>query len=355
MQYQPDVPGAHAHFRFRLVLLRPNCEKFCAIRRGRSAMELRHLRYLVALADELHFGRAALRLNISQPPLSQQIRQLEDELGVRLFERNKRQVQLTEAGRRIVTEACQVLGQVDHLVRVAAHVGAGELGHLSIGTPVGMNEVLIDTLRIFAKRFPAVHIELQYMSTANQIEGLRQDRIRVGFLSMPVEDQASLVLEVVRREQFGVALPPEHPLTKCARIPVRALADERFILFPRRINPGFYDVVIAMCRRAGFSLKVWHEVDNLVASLNLVRAELGMAFCPLPMQKFFPDIVIRPLDEPPLHVEYAVAYRRDTHTPVLESFLDVVRQVARRLRLHEEGDEPRARARVVRRPIRKRS
>ena len=319
-------------------------------------MELRHLRYLVAVADELHFGRAAIRLNISQPPLSQQIRQLEDELGVRLFERNKRQVQLTEAGRRIVTEAYQVLGQVDHLVKMAAQAGAGEIGHLSIGTPVGMNEVLIDTLRIFAKRFPAVHIDLQYMSTAHQIEGLRQDRIRVGFLSLPVEDQASLALEVVWRERFGIALPPEHPLTKYERIPVRALAEERFILFPRRIHPGFYDVVIALCRRAGFSLKVWHEVDDLVASLNLVRADLGVAFCPVSMQKFFTDITIRPLDEPTLHVQYAVAYKRDTHTPVLESFLGVVRQVARRLRSPEAGDESPARARrVVRRPIRERS
>jgi DNA-binding transcriptional LysR family regulator len=316
-------------------------------------MELRHLRYLVALADELHFGRAALRLNISQPPLSQQIRQLEDELGVKLFERNKRQVQLTEAGRRIVTEAYQVLGQVDHLVNMATQAGAGEIGHLSIGTPVGMNDVLIDTLRIFAKRFPAVHIELQYMSTANQIEALRQDRIRVGFLSLPVEDQASLVLEVVRREQFGIALPPEHPLTTYERIPVRALADERFILFPRRVSPGFYDVVIALCRRAGISLKVWHEVDNLVASLNLVRADLGVAFCPVPMQKFFTDIVIRPLDEPPLHVEYAVAFKRDTRTPVSDSFLDVVRQVARRLRLRDASEESPARARrVARRAIR---
>jgi DNA-binding transcriptional LysR family regulator len=316
-------------------------------------MELRHLRYLVALADELHFGRAALRLNISQPPLSQQIRQLEDELGVRLFERNKRQVQLTEAGRRIVTEAYLVLGQVDHLVNMATQAGAGEIGHLSIGTPIGMNDVLIDTLRIFAKRFPAVHIELQYMSTANQIEALRQDRIRVGFLSLPVEDQASLALEVVRREQFGIALPPEHPLTKYERIPVRALAEERFILFPRRVSPGFYDVVIALCRHAGISLKVWHEVDNLVASLNLVRAGLGVAFCPVPMQKFFTDVVIRPLDEPPLHVEYAVAFKRDTRTPVSDSFLDVVRQVARRLRLRDASEESPARARrVARRPIR---
>src|SRR5262245_12489396 len=151
-------------------------------------MELRHLRYLVAVAEELHLGRAAIRLHISQPPLSQQIRQLEEELGVQLFERTKREVRLTEAGRRIVTEAHEVLRQVDHFSNVAARASEGAIGHLSVAGPGGVNEILVETLRVFAKQYPGVRIELQFMNTGLQIEALRERRIQVGFLNMPVND-----------------------------------------------------------------------------------------------------------------------------------------------------------------------
>jgi len=162
-------------------------------------VELRHLRYLVAVAEELHFGRAAIRLNISQPPLSQQIRQLEEELGVRLFQRTKREVRLTAAGKRIVSEAHQVLGQIDHFARVAAQAGEGEIGHLSLGVPGGDNEVLVEAMKLLGRRYPGVRIELQYMTTGLQIEALRERRIHVGFLNLPVQE-AGLVLETVRSE-----------------------------------------------------------------------------------------------------------------------------------------------------------
>src|SRR5678816_1650277 len=116
-------------------------------------MDLRHLRYLVAVAEELHFGRAAIRLNISQPPLSQQIRQLEKELGVELFQRNKREVRLTDAGKRVVDEAYRVLSQIDHFTKVAAQAGGGEIGHLSVGVPGGVNEILVQTLKAVARRY----------------------------------------------------------------------------------------------------------------------------------------------------------------------------------------------------------
>src|SRR5262245_14269300 len=146
-------------------------------------MELRHLPYLVAVAEELHFGRAAIRLHISQPPLSQQIRQLEEELGVKLFERTKREVRLTEAGKRIVNEAHQVLSQVNHFTKVASRAGEGSIGNLSVAGPGGVNEILVDTLRVFANRYPGVHIELQFMNTGMQIEALREGRIQAGFLN----------------------------------------------------------------------------------------------------------------------------------------------------------------------------
>lgn len=292
-------------------------------------MELRHLRYLVAVAEELHFGRAATRLNISQPPLSQQIRQLEEELGVRLFQRNKREVHLTEAGKRIVSEAHQVLSQVDHFTRIAAQAGEGEIGHLSVGAVGGISEMLVEALRVFAARYPRVRIELQYMTTGMQIESLREGRIRIGFLNLPVQE-AALASETVRREPLWLALPKGHPLTRYRRVPLAALADQRFILFPRRVTPGLHDTVAAMCRNAGIALNVIHEVDSVTASMTLVSAGLGISFCTPSTQKLWTAITCLRFREPVPFVEYGMAYRRDAQSPVLNSFLSVMRQTARK-------------------------
>jgi DNA-binding transcriptional LysR family regulator len=292
-------------------------------------MELRHLRYLVAVAEELHFGRAAIRLHISQPPLSQQIRQLEEELGVKLFNRTKREVRLTEPGKRIVNEAYQVLSEVDHFINVASRASEGAIGHLSIAGPGGVNEILVETLRVFSNRYPGVHIELQFMSTGLQIEALRESRIQVGYLNLPVSDP-NLVLETVRREPMWIAVPKSHPLACHSRVPLAELADERFILFARRSSPGLHDLITATCRNAGFSLNVAHEVDNVIASLTLVTAGLGLAFCSPSMQKLWPDVVFRPIREAVPPLEYAVAYRREAHSPVLDSFLRVVRETAKK-------------------------
>src|ERR1041384_8298836 len=132
-------------------------------------MELRHLRYLRAVAEELNFGRAAIKLRISQPPLSQQIRQLEEELGVRLFDRTKRQVKLTEAGKRIVVEAQQILSQVDSFVSLASRASEGSIGRLAVAGQAVLNEVLVETLRVFAHQYPGVRIELHFMNTASQV------------------------------------------------------------------------------------------------------------------------------------------------------------------------------------------
>ena len=292
-------------------------------------MDLRHLRYLIAVAEELHFGRAATRLHISQPPLSQQIRQLEEELGVKLFHRTKREVRLTEAGKRIVSEAEQVLAQVEKFTKVAAQAGEGEIGYLSIGVPGGMNEILVETLRVFCKRAPGVHIELQYMSTGTQIEALREGRLHVGFVNSPVYD-AALATESILKESLWIAMPKNHPLTKFKRLPITALADQRFILFPRRVTPGLHDLIASMCRAEGFNLNVVHEADSIQGALTLVNAELGIAFSNPAMQRLWPELVFRPLQNSEFQVEHAIAYRRDAQSPVLDSFLRTLRQFTRK-------------------------
>ena len=287
-------------------------------------MELRHLRYLVAVAEELHFGRAAIRLNISQPPLSQQIRQLEEELGVRLFQRTKREVRLTEAGKRVVDEAYQVLGRMEHFCNVAARAGEGEIGHLSVGVPLGVHEVLVDTLRLLGQEHPGLRIELRYMTTGSQIEALREGSIGIGFLNLPVFESA-LVLERISSERLCLAFPKDHPLLRHRSVPLAALQNQPMILFPRRVTPGLHDSITSLCRDAGFTLNVVHEVDSIVGSLTLVSAGLGIAFCTPSIQKLWPDVAIRPVREPAV-VEQAVAYRRDAQSPVLETFLRVMRQ-----------------------------
>src|SRR5215510_3811000 len=215
-------------------------------------MELRHLRYLVAVAEELHFGRAAIRLNISQPPLSHQIRQLEEELGVRLFDRTKREVRLTEAGRRLVEEARSVLGRVDHLSAVASRAGSGEIGHLAVGVPGGgANPILIKVLEVFGKQYPGVRIELHYMSTGAQIEELREGRLGVGFVNLPIQ-APFLATEMILREPLCLALPTGHRLAKQKTVTLTALEGEPMILFPRRVTPGVHDTITGMCREAGF-------------------------------------------------------------------------------------------------------
>jgi DNA-binding transcriptional LysR family regulator len=291
-------------------------------------MEFRHLRYLVAVAEELHFGRAAIRLNISQPPLSQQIRQLEEELGVQLFERTKREVRLTDAGRRLVNEAHQVLGRIDHFSKVAAQAGEGEIGHLSVGVTGGVNPILVETLRLLGKKYPGVRIELQYMSTGVQIEALREGRIEIGFLNLPVQQQ-ELIVERTTTEPLWLALPKGHPLTRLRRVPLSALADQRIILFPRRVTPGLHDAITGMCRNAGFSLNVVHEVDSIVGGLTLVSADLGIAFATPNVQRLWPDIAFRPIQSA-ASVEQGIAYNRAAQSPVLETFLHAVRQSVRK-------------------------
>ena len=291
-------------------------------------MELRHLRYLVAVAEELHFGRAAIRLNISQPPLSQQIRQLEEELDVQLFQRTKREVRLTEAGKRVVNEAYQVLARVDHFTKVATQAGTGEIGNLSVGVPGGVNEILVETLRQLGKKYPGVRIELQYMSTGTQIDALREGRIGVGFLNLPV-NEPTLALERITKEPLWLALPKEHPLGRYKRVPLGAIAEEKMILFPRRVTPGLHDAITGMCRNEGFTLNVVHEVDSTVGGLTLVSANLGIAFCTPGIKRLWPDIAFRPI-QGTAYIEQAVGYLRDAKSPVLETFLRVARRAARK-------------------------
>jgi DNA-binding transcriptional LysR family regulator len=294
-------------------------------------MELRHLRYVVTLAETLHFGRAAERLHLSQPPLSHQIRQLEEELRVKLFHRTKRQVQLTEAGRMFVQEARVILAQASHAANLASRVNQGEVGQITIGVAGPADApIFVQILREFAQKHPKVRVVLRNISSLDQVQAISEGRLHVGFVAMPVDD-AGLATETVMRQPIMIALPPDHPLATCERVPLKALATEPQIMFARSNAPRFFDAVLAACREAGFSMNIAHEVDNLYTACALVAAGLGVCLVPAGVQDSHSrsSMVLRPVTPalPHIDMHIACAYKPQGENELVALFVKVVRDV----------------------------
>jgi DNA-binding transcriptional LysR family regulator len=294
-------------------------------------MELRHLRYVVTLAETLHFGRAAERLHLSQPPLSHQIRQLEEELRITLFHRTKRQVQLTEAGRMFVQEARVILAQAAHAANLASRVDQGEVGQLTIGVAGPADApIFVQILRTFAQKHPKVRIVLRNMSSLDQTHAISEERLHVGFVALPIDD-AGLATETVMRQPIMIALPPDHPLAKRQRVPLKELSGEPQIMFARSNGPRFFDAVLAACREAGFSMNIAHEVDNLYTACALVAAGLGVCLVPAGVQDSHrtSSMVLRPVTPalPHIDMHIALAYRPQATNELVPLFVDVVREV----------------------------
>jgi len=292
-------------------------------------MELRHLRYFVTLAEELHFGRAAERLHIAQPPLSQQIRQLETELGFLLFHRTKRTVQLTEAAQVFLGEVQQILRQLEQAVQSGRQASRGEAGQLVIGfVGSAAYNILPAILRTFHTRVPAVSLELRELTTDQQLKWLREGRIDVGFLRPPVEDN-TFSLEVIFQESLVAALPETHGLANHVTLSLKAMAEEPFILFPRPLAPGLYDQIISFCQQASFSPRVVQEAIQMQTIVSLVAAELGLAIVPASLQHLQrTGVVYKALQEPTPLAQIAMIWRSDDRSSTRQRFTEVVRQVA---------------------------
>jgi DNA-binding transcriptional LysR family regulator len=293
-------------------------------------MELRHLRYFVAVAEELHFGRAARRLNLAQPPLSQQIRTLEEELGVRLFLRTSRKVELTEAGRLFLEQAGLVLASADkarHTMR-AAH--RGEAGRITIGFVTSAVYTFVPTiLREFNRGRPNVEIRCFEMNSNEQKAALQERRIEVGFNRTLLNDP-TLHAEILARERFVLALPADHPRAGDRKLRLRQFADDGFIQFSRAQGNVIYDGAIASCQRAGFSPRIAQESSGVQTTLALVAAGLGVAMVPASLQQLKrPGVVYREL--PPgdtQELELALVWRKDGTSPLIETFVKIAREVA---------------------------
>jgi DNA-binding transcriptional LysR family regulator len=293
-------------------------------------VELRHLRSFLAVAEELHFGRAATRLHISQPPLSQQIRRLEDELGARLFRRTKRRVELTPAGQAFLTEAKQTLAHAEHAVRSAKLAESGELGELVVGyVTSAAYEALPDVIRMFRKRFPDVELRLQNLRSVQQRQALVDRTIDVGFVRPEVADPR-LGYEAISRETVVVALPRDHPLARRAIVDTSDLAAELFIVGSPDDGSAFHDRVLALCRRAGFIPRVTGHVPDVQAAVALVAAGLGISPVPAAVQRFKrTDVVYRPL-RPHSRMEMGLAWRRDDDSALVQHFRQVARETTGR-------------------------
>jgi DNA-binding transcriptional LysR family regulator len=287
-------------------------------------MELRPLRYFVTVAEELHFGRAAQRLHMAQPPLSRQIQLLEAELGFPLFERSRRRVELTPAGRALLAGARQVFDALDVAIHDARNASEGESGRLVVGYPSSLAySGLTELLRAFRNRFPAVYITLRELSPGEQIDSLKSGSLDVGFVRSSLDDP-SLVAELVRREALMVVLPDDHPL--CARriIPLELLAREPFVMFPRVRGPAYFDQLMALCRTAGFTPRIVQEAPQLDI-ISMVAAGFGISIMPSSMRNFRrPGLAFRPIAGTP-QVELLIVWRDQNLSPALHKFVDLVR------------------------------
>lgn len=296
-------------------------------------IELRHLRSFLAVAETLHFGRAAARLHITQPPLTRQIQQLEEALGgVRLFDRSRRRVALTEAGESLVAEARQLLDRLGHAVEHTRRVARGEVGRLRIGfiTPADYS-VLPGLLGAFRRRFPDSGVELLESTGDEQLRLLQQGALDAGIL-IPDDRDPGLAWMPLYRERLVAVLPRTRPLARRrGAIPAKALRDEPFVLFPRTLAPSLYDRIIAYTRKAGFSPRVDQEARQMQTIIGLVAGGLGVSIVPACMQNLRRrDVVYERLSPATPEIATLLAWRKDGASGALHSFLDVCRRRVRR-------------------------
>jgi DNA-binding transcriptional LysR family regulator len=296
-------------------------------------MELRHLRYFVAVAEQLHFGRAANRLHTSQSSLSQQIRNLETELKVDLLRRVKRHVELTPAGNRFLQEARGILAAAERAAGLARETAREESRKFVIGiSPETDWAFLGKALRLFGEQAPSVEALFQNLTPEAQIEALRGGRIDIGFVGLPIEAEG-VVSEVTGHEKLVVAISEEHPMARHERIRLKELSKEAYTLWPRHLSPGRYDQLLSIFRRAGFGPPVTMEggLPSTQTVLGMVAAGLTVALVdPAIKQRAMPGVVFRPIEDRGVSTESGVIYRGEDPSPLLASFLHEVRLTPRR-------------------------
>ncbi len=285
--------------------------------------DLRQLRQFIAVAEHLHFGRAAAALHISQPPLSRSIQGLESRLGAQLFERSRRKVELTAAGRWYLEEARQVLARLEHASRAVAEQAAGGAGTLRIGfVTIADYSVLPGLLQHYKTAHPGVSLALRELVTEAQLEALAAGDLDLGFVLPPLTAR-DLDSVVVNREPLVAALPSRHRLAReKGPLAAKALAQEAFVMVPATLARGLSDVVLGLCARAGFVPRVAQEAVQMQTVVSLVSSGLGVAIVPASLLNLRRSgVVYRPVRDPHPKIELRLAWRRDARSAALDRFV----------------------------------
>ncbi|MGB0034367.1 MAG: LysR substrate-binding domain-containing protein [Candidatus Acidiferrales bacterium] len=294
-------------------------------------MELRHVRYFIAVAEYRNFSRAAEQLHIAQPPLSRQIRQLEDDLGVTLFVRNKRRVELTKAGHAFLEEGRKLIAQAAHAGEAARHAQKGETGFFRIGIASGLGGMVSKVVCEHRRLMPAIDIECKDVFSTFQNEALHKGEIDVGFLRPPV-DQVNLNCELIFEEEFEVVLPRTHRLAKRKSLKLKDIADEPMIIFDRNFSSGLYDKILSLYSRAGFTphITVTHvEAHEEAGAIMIASGKAIFMGAGATVNRTVSgiDLVSVKLDEPDAKIEVYVAWRKGEESSAIPPFLDSVRRV----------------------------
>jgi DNA-binding transcriptional LysR family regulator len=292
-------------------------------------MELRHVRYFVAVAEALHFGRAARALHISQPPLSQQIRDLEREVGVALLHRTRRSVELTPAGATFLERARRLLQDAAEMAEASRRAERGELGELTVGFVHSAGYAFLPrVVRAFRARFPDIRLTLREATPGEQLTALEQRRIDPGLIRR-AQFGDGLHSEVVFREPFLWALPRGHRWAEGRRHRLADLASEGFIAFPRDRAPSFHQALMSICLRAGFTPRIAQEVNTIHTALGLVGAGVGVALVPASAVEIAGrDVVFVALDRTAPHADLLLIWPQDRVTPALQRFAALVHEIA---------------------------
>lgn len=296
--------------------------------RGNRQMELRHLRYFVAVAEEMNISRAAARLRVSQPPLSRQIRDLEEEIGVTLFDRQHKCLKLTSAGAYFLPEARRILSHATQAARLAKAAGAGQAGQITIAflSPMG-GMFLPRIIRSFRQKFPLVDIDLREMVPRQQLEALLDHHIDLGFLANPeLESTNDFAFEPLMEVQLRLAITPGHRLAKLRRVPLKELENERFVIFKRSAAPATHDFILRACRSAGLEPNIVKQSDRAQSILDLVAAGVGIAIVPEHFRRYRTELVLRQLIPDLPSLSLCMAWRQNDNSPVLRSLCAMIRQ-----------------------------
>ncbi len=293
-------------------------------------MELKHLTSFVAVASQLSFIRAANQLYISQPALTGQIQKLEEELGVQLFERNRRSVKLTDAGRIFLADAKSILFQTKQATERVQKASRGEIGTLRIGFVSSAALAIVPNIVIeFRKQKPGVTLDLINLRTVSQVKGLLGKTLDIGFVRLPLSNDR-LNITVIHRERFSVVLPKGHRYAEAKHLRISQLRDEPFIAYGRRWAPGFFDSVVQMCTREGFSPNIVQETGEMYTAIALVAAGAGLAILPQSVVLAQPNsVAMKTLPKSVGQSEIAIATRAGDESPLLQSFVSIARSICR--------------------------